>query len=133
MIIKFKKLSRTTHREGVYLLEDTPLRSPFHPYSDHENVRCVEAYKAYLYRIMELKKIPMDVALKLSKQRKILVSGRWTPPTRNAVVAEIKKIVRQGSVVIGTHRTPDPGHGLAAYLHWKYTQAKQLELNKHAS
>ena len=91
MIIKLKKLSRTTHREGIYLLESGPLRSPFHPYSDSENVRCVEAYKAYLYRVLELNKMPMDVALKLSKERKILVSGRWTPPTRDAVAAEIKK------------------------------------------
>ncbi|WP_235113079.1 hypothetical protein [Acaryochloris sp. 'Moss Beach'] len=132
MNIKVKKLSRTTHREGVYLLESGPLRSPFHPYSDPENIRCVEAYKAYLYRVLELNKMPMDVALKLSKEREILVSGRWTPPTKDAVIAEVKNIVRAGSVVIGTHRTPDPGHGLAAYLNWKYPAADQLELS-HAS
>ncbi|MGR3277110.1 hypothetical protein ACSYAD_18570 [Acaryochloris marina NIES-2412] len=132
MIIKVKKLSRTTHREGIYLLESGPLRSPFHPYSDPENIRCVEAYKAYLYKVLELGKEPRDAALKLSKERKILVSGRWTPPTKDAVAAEIKKIVRAGSVVIGTHRTPDPGHGLAAYLNWKYPAADQLELS-HAS
>ncbi|WP_249370283.1 hypothetical protein [Acaryochloris marina] len=74
----------------------------------------------------------MDVALKLSKEREILVSGRWTPPTKDAVIAEVKNIVRAGSVVIGTHRTPDPGHGLAAYLNWKYPAADQLELS-HAS
>lgn len=133
MIIKLKNLSKTTHRKGVYLLENGPLRSPFHPYSDPENIRCVEAYKAYLYKVLELKQVPMDAALKLSKQRKILVSGRWTPPTRDAVVAEIKNIVRQGSVVIGTHRAPDPGHGLAAYLRWKYPPATQLEVGKYAS
>ena len=132
MNIKVKKLSRTTQREWVYLLEDGPLHSPFHPYSDSENIRCVEAYKAYLYRVLELNKMPMDVALKLSKERKILVSGRWTPPTKDTVAAEIKKIIRAGSVVIGTHRAPDPGHGLAAYLKWKYPAADQLELS-HAS
>lgn len=132
MNIKVKKLSRTTHREGVYLLESSPLRSPFHPYSDSENIRCVEAYKAYLYRVLELNKIPMDAALKLSKERKILVSGRWTPPTKDSVIAEVKSLVRQGSVVIGTQRAPDPGHGLAAYLNWKYPAPDQLELS-HAS
>ncbi|WP_187152998.1 hypothetical protein [Acaryochloris marina] len=57
-----------------------------------------------------------------------MVSGRWKPPTRAAVVSEIREIVRQGSVVIGTHRAPDPGHGLATYLRWKYPDADQLEL-----
>lgn len=132
MIIKVKKLSRTTQREGVYLLENSPLRSPFHPYSDPENIRCVEAYKAYLFRVLELGKEPKDAALKLSKERKILVSGRWAQPTRLEVERAVKSIVRAGSVVIGTHRTPDPGHGLAAYLNWKYPAADQLELS-HAS
>lgn len=132
MIINLKKLSRTTHREGIYLLESGPLRSPFHPYSDSENIRCVEVYKAYLYRVLELGSEPKDAALKLSKERKILVSGRWTVPTRLEVEREVKNIIRAGSVVIGTHRTPDPGHGLAAYLNWKYPAADQLELS-HAS
>ena len=132
MIIKVKKLSRTTQREGVYLLESGPLHSPFHPYSDPESIRCVEAYKAYLYKVLELGKEPRDAALKLSKERKILVSGRWAQPTRLEVERAVKSIVRAGSVVIGTHRTPDSGHGLAAYLNWKYPAADQLELT-HAS
>lgn len=128
MNIKLKKLSRSTNRKGLYLLENSPLKCPFHSYSDAENSNCAKAYKAYLYAVLELNQRPRDAALKLSKQCKILVSGRWKPPTRAAVVGEIRKIVRQGSVVIGTHRAPDPGHGLAAYLRWKYPDADQLEL-----
>lgn len=127
MKIQTKRIQKSTKREGLYQLEGSALRSPFHPFSPAEVDDCKQAYRMYLYQTLELKQDPIHVAKGIANEKDLMLSKRWKTPTVETMQGEVKQLLQKGSVTIGLDNA-GAGEVLASYLKFKYNNSKQLDL-----
>jgi hypothetical protein len=127
-----RSTNRAKKLQGVYIDHQSALFCPFHVlHPDKEGTKAHNAYKWYLYQVIDKGAEPALVANALSKKFGLLISARWKPVARDAVIDEAQRLAQlaqaQGLTLV-TDRDLGAEHGLKAYLEWKYPAPEQQTL-----
>lgn len=133
MKITIARSTRTKQEKGIQIDDQSVLFSPFHVWNpEMESDKAYQAYKAYLYQVIDKGLDPADIANTLAQKNNLKISLRWNPVTGDEVKREVQSLAQIAQTTSGlsliSNRDLGSEHGLKDYLEWKYPAPEQQSL-----
>lgn len=133
MKITITKSTRAGKRRGIKINNQSVLFSPFHVWNPgKESEKAYQAYKAYLYQVLDKGADPASIANTLAKKNGLMISQRWKSATASQIKREIQSLAQIAQTTSGLSLVSDrrlgTERGLKDYLFWKYPAPEQQVL-----
>ena len=133
MKITVIKSTRARKETGININDQSVLFSPFHVWNpDKESDKAYQAYKVYLYQVIDQGVDPVSIANTLAQKNGLMISTRWKPVSGDEVKREVQNLAQIAQTTSGlslvSERSLSAEHGLKDYLEWKYPAPEQQVL-----
>lgn len=133
MKITVQKSTRARKERGIHINDQSVLFSPFHVWNpDKESDKAYQAYKVYLYQVIDKGVEPTAIARTLAQKHGLKISLRWKPVTGEDIKREIQNLAQIAQTTSGlslvSNRDLSTEKGLKDYLEWKYPAPQQQAL-----